>query len=59
MNLFQELIRIITELDSAKIPYLLVGGLAYSLHVEARATEDIDLMINPDDWPRCEDVLKK
>ncbi len=58
LNLFDELLRIITELDAAGIPYLLVGGLAYSLHVEVRATEDIDLLVLPEDWPRCAEILK-
>lgn len=58
LNLYDELIQVIRRLTEAEIPCLLCGGLAYSLHVEARNTEDIDLLILPVDWTRCVDTLK-
>ena len=35
------------------------GGLAYSVYVEARATEDIDLLVKGEDWERIRTVLAK
>ncbi|MBX7245544.1 MAG: hypothetical protein K1X53_08590 [Candidatus Sumerlaeaceae bacterium] len=51
IDLYEELANVAAQLDAAGIPYALVGGLAYSMWVEARATEDIDLLILPDSWP--------
>jgi len=56
-DLFDELSRIVAALNKEEIPYALVGGLAYSVWVEARNTEDIDLLIRPEDWPRVASVL--
>lgn len=50
ISLFEELRLITKALEGADIPYAIVGGLAYNLWVEARATEDIDLLIRPEDW---------
>ncbi len=49
-DLFSELTSIVETLDEAGVAYALVGGLAYSVWVEARNTEDIDLLIRGDDW---------
>lgn len=58
LDLFQELQRIAQTMSEKKIEYALVGGLAYSVLVEVRATEDIDLLIKPEDWERTIEVLK-
>jgi hypothetical protein len=39
------LVRVATALDSAKIPYALVGGYAVALHGVVRGTVDIDLVL--------------
>jgi hypothetical protein len=39
--------RIVLILESAKIPYMLTGSFASSLHGIPRATQDIDLVIAP------------
>ena len=57
LDLFDELSAVTQALDKAKIPYALVGGLAYSLWVEVRATEDINLLIAPEDWPAMPKLL--
>jgi len=57
IDLFDELVLIANALDTNQIPYALVGGLAYSVWVELRATEDIDLLILPEDWDRSRAVL--
>ena len=57
LDLFSELIAIAERLDDSGVRYALVGGLAYSVWVEARATEDIDLLIDGDAWPSVADHL--
>lgn len=43
----QELLRrLIPKLDQAGIPYMVAGSLSSSFHGEARATNDIDVVIN-------------
>ncbi len=44
MNLYEQLIKV-TGLIHPE-PYLLIGGMAYSVYAEPRFTEDIDLMIS-------------
>lgn len=57
IDLFEELRAVTGVLEDAGIPYALVGGLAYSAWVEVRATEDIDLLIGPQDWERVQNAL--
>ncbi|HUT26319.1 MAG TPA: hypothetical protein VM492_18465, partial [Sumerlaeia bacterium] len=52
-----ELTGVVQALDRENIPYALAGGLAYSVLVETRATEDIDLLVHAKDWPRIPNVL--
>lgn len=56
-DLLDELLAITGRLDEAGIPNAVVGGLAYSIYVEPRATEDLDLLIRPEDWERCCSLL--
>lgn len=58
IDLFAELAAIEEVLQSHGIPYAIVGGLAYSIWVEVRATEDIDLLIRPEDWERMPALLE-
>jgi len=58
IDLFRELQQITEAMDREGIEYALVGGLAYSVLVEVRATEDIDLLIKPEDWERTPETLK-
>lgn len=57
IDLFRELTEVVSALDQAGISYALVGGLAYSIWVESRNTEDIDLLVLPEDWPRIPSLL--
>lgn len=41
------LARLVTKLESAGIPHMISGSLGSSLHGEPRATNDIDLIIDP------------
>jgi len=58
ISLYEELRAIVQILNEADIPHALVGGLAYSLWVETRATEDIDLLIMREDWDRIPEMLE-
>src|SRR3990172_6339583 len=49
MHVFQKiLVRIAEELDSAQLPYMIIGGQAVLLYGEPRATKDIDVAIGAD-----------
>ena len=51
MTLFDELRGILEALESAQVPYALVGGLAVAVWGAPRATKDIDLLIRREDLP--------
>ena len=53
MDLYEELRSIVGALDSAGVPYALVGGLAVSVYATPRATEDIDILISSGDAERA------
>ena len=40
-------------LEQAELPYVLIGGVASSIHGRPRATDDIDLLIDPRDADRA------
>jgi hypothetical protein len=42
------LARIVRELDARTIPHRVAGSLASTYHGEPRATQDIDLVIDPE-----------
>jgi len=54
------LLRVITALSKARVPYGLVGGYAVALHGAVRGTMDIDLVIrlDEDQFVRAERALK-
>jgi hypothetical protein len=58
MDLYEELLSAVGALDAAGIPYALVGGIACSLYVEPRATEDIDFLLLPQDLERAMKALQ-
>lgn len=58
IDLFQELRDVTAALQKKGIRYAIVGGLAYSALVRSRSTEDIDLLILPDDWERIKELLR-
>jgi hypothetical protein len=57
LDLFTELKAVSAALAEAGIAHALVGGLAYSVWVEVRGTEDIDLLVRPEDWERIPAAL--
>lgn len=48
MDLFEELMSLVTELDKAGVEYALAGGLAVAVWGAPRATKDIDLLVRPE-----------
>jgi len=53
LDLYAELRRVVEALDAANVGYALAGGLAVSIYTSPRATEDIDLLILPNDLDRA------
>ncbi len=47
-SLLDELAQLISALDENEIEYAVCGGLALAIHGFARATLDIDILIQPD-----------
>jgi predicted nucleotidyltransferase len=41
------LLRLLRSLADAEVEYTIIGGIAMNLHGLVRATEDVDLMLNP------------
>lgn len=58
MNLQQELMTIVSVLESAGIPYAVCRGLAVALHGYPRATQDIDIMIREQDLESVKILVK-
>jgi hypothetical protein len=45
MNLLEEFRSIVVELEGARIPYAICGGMAMAAYGHARATQDIEVLI--------------
>lgn len=52
------LVKITRRLDDLGIPYAIVGGLALFLHGYRRFTEDVDLLVTPEDLKRIHEALR-
>ena len=59
MDLLEELKKIIQSLDKAGIDYALCGGLAIAIYARPRATLDIDIMVQPDNFSEAKKVAKE
>ena len=59
MNIFDEFVKIIKHIEREKIRYALVGAVAMAFYTEPRFTQDIDLLIEPDDLEKVSKLLKK
>lgn len=49
VTLLEELVAIVQHLEESGVRYALAGGLAVAVWGVARATEDVDLVVAPDD----------
>jgi hypothetical protein len=59
LELYEELLRITSALESHNIEYALCGGLAMAIYDHPRATVDIDLLILSDSVDSAFDVVNK
>jgi len=59
MDLLEELKKLTQKLDQSGIDYALCGGLALAIYAKPRATLDIDIMVQPDDFSETEKEAKE
>ena len=59
MNVFEEFKRLVIELETHKVRYALVGGVAMAFYTEPRFTKDIDLLVDSEDYEKTKDILEK
>ena len=59
MNVFEEFNRLVKELETHKVKYALVGGVAMAFYTEPRFTRDIDLLIDSEDYEKAKGILEK
>lgn len=58
MDFFQELKDVVVALESRAIDYALCGGVALAIHGAPRATQDIDLLLRPEDLDRLREAAR-
>jgi hypothetical protein len=59
MNVFEEFKRMILELENQKVNYALVGGVAMAFYIEPRFTQDIDLLVESQDFDKTKGILNE
>jgi hypothetical protein len=52
LDLYTEFRQVIDTLNREQLPYAVCGGLAYSIHVQPRATVGIDILVRSEDLER-------
>jgi hypothetical protein len=57
VDFFEELKRVVAGLETAGVDYALCGGVALAIHGAPRATQDIDLLLRPEDIDRLRAVI--
>lgn len=57
-DLFEELVTLTDALDAGGVSYALCGGLAVAVHGYARATRDLDLLVQEADLPRIKLIAR-
>jgi hypothetical protein len=58
VDFFEEIKQLVTTLESQAIDYALCGGVALAIHGVPRATQDIDLLLRPEDLQRLRDAAR-
>lgn len=58
MDLYEELRDLVKALNREGLDYAICGGVALALHGHPRFTNDIDLLILPDDLDRIQEAAK-
>ena len=56
LNFFEELKTLIETMDTRTIDYAICGGVALAIHGAPRATQDIDVMVRPEDLGRVREA---
>jgi hypothetical protein len=57
MNIFDEFSEIIKHIEKENIRYAIVGGVAMAFYAEPRFTQDIDMLLEPNDFEKARRVL--
>ena len=58
MNPFEELTALVDALASANVDYALCGAVALAVYGAPRATQDIDVLVRPEDVARVREVAR-
>ncbi len=58
MNVFEEFKRLVLELEKQKVSYALVGGVAMAFYADPRFTQDIDLLVESEDFEKTKGILE-
>jgi hypothetical protein len=58
VDFFGELTNLVRTLESRRIDYALCGGVALAIHGAPRATQDIDLLLRPEDIDRLREAAR-
>ncbi len=58
MNVFDELVSVVGALDTGRVDYALVGGLAVTVWGAPRATKDIDLLVRGEEVARAKGAVR-
>jgi len=57
MNIFDEFTEVIKYIEKEKIRYAIVGGVALAFYGEPRFTQDIDMLLDPNDFEKTRRIL--
>jgi hypothetical protein len=58
VTIYDELKGVLEALETSRVDYALVGGLAVAVWGAPRATKDIDVLIQPADLSRAKDLVR-
>lgn len=59
MNIFDEFTEILKHIEQEKIRYAIIGGVAMAFYAEPRFTQDIDMLLEPNDLEKVRRILEK
>ncbi len=59
MNLYEELVGLVTVLEDSGLDYALCGGVALAFHGHPRFTKDIDLLVRKEDLEKVRKAAAK
>ena len=59
MNVFDEFSGVVAHLEEQNIRYALVGGVAVAFYAEPRFTQDIDFLLDPNNFETVRAILAK